>query len=107
MPCTMKNNVKKYSLETDVIVIGYGGAGAAAAIAAYDDGAEVLILEKMSEGGGHTRVSGGAIDLPNSREYVRFLEILSYDNTPRDILERYVDESLKTEDWVTQLGGKL
>ena len=42
--------------EADVVVIGYGGAGAAAAITAHDAGAEVLILEKMSHGGGNTAV---------------------------------------------------
>ena len=32
--------------EADVVVVGYGGAGAVTAIAAHDAGAEVLILEK-------------------------------------------------------------
>ena len=31
--------------EADVIVMGYGGAGAVAAISAHDAGARVLILE--------------------------------------------------------------
>ena len=34
------------TIETDVVCIGYGGAGAAAAITAHDNGAKVLILEK-------------------------------------------------------------
>jgi len=34
--------------EVDVVVVGYGGAGAAAAITAHDAGAKVLILERMS-----------------------------------------------------------
>ena len=40
--------------EVDVVVVGYGGAGAAAAIAAHDAGAKVLILEKGMKGGGST-----------------------------------------------------
>ncbi|MBI4321178.1 MAG: FAD-binding protein [Chloroflexi bacterium] len=33
--------------ETDVVVVGYGGAGAVAAISAHDSGASVLILERQ------------------------------------------------------------
>jgi hypothetical protein len=39
--------------------VGYGGAGAAAAITASDAGANVLILEKTGGGGGSTYFSGG------------------------------------------------
>ena len=44
----------------DVIVVGYGGAGATAAIAAHDAGARVLVLEKAAAGGGSTAESGGS-----------------------------------------------
>jgi succinate dehydrogenase/fumarate reductase flavoprotein subunit len=37
-------------LETDIVVIGFGGAGAAAAITARDSGADVIVLEKMRQG---------------------------------------------------------
>ncbi|MCG5031525.1 FAD-binding protein [Mesosutterella sp. OilRF-GAM-744-9] len=37
----------KWDRETDALVIGFGGAGACAAIAAHDSGARVLIVEKM------------------------------------------------------------
>ena len=45
----------------DVVVIGMGAAGCAAALAAHDAGASVLVLEKTdaTEAGGNTRVSGG------------------------------------------------
>ena len=44
----------------DVIVCGFGGAGACAAIEAHDAGARVLVLERF-DGGGATRRSGGVI----------------------------------------------
>lgn len=46
----------------DVVVGGMGAAGSAAALAAHEDGARVLVLEKSgcSDAGGATRVSGGA-----------------------------------------------
>lgn len=52
---------KKWNVSTDVIVIGFGGAGAAAAIEAHDAGAKVLILEKMPMAGGSTALSGGIV----------------------------------------------
>ena len=35
--------------EADIVVVGYGGAGAACAIAAADHGASVIVLEKQPE----------------------------------------------------------
>lgn len=35
-----------WDYETDVLVIGYGGAGQWAGLIAYDEGAEVMFLEK-------------------------------------------------------------
>ncbi len=54
----------KWDVTTDVLVIGYGGAGATAAIAAKDKGAKVLVVEKMPEMGGNTRASGGGFIIP-------------------------------------------
>src|SRR5690606_21421494 len=45
--------VGKAQYEADVVVIGFGGAGACAAIEAHDAGAEVLLLEKQSEENHH------------------------------------------------------
>lgn len=46
---------------TDVAVIGSGFAGLAAAIEAYNAGASVIILEKMSAPGGNSIISDGGI----------------------------------------------
>lgn len=51
----------KWDYETDTVIVGYGGAGAAAAIEAHDNGAAVLIIEKASVAGGSTAISGGII----------------------------------------------
>ena len=50
--------------ETDVIVIGAGAAGLAAAVAARDMGLEVVVLEKESRFGGTSALSGAAIWIP-------------------------------------------
>ncbi len=51
----------------DVVVLGYGGAGATTAIAAADAGANVLIVERQPEGKvrSNTRMSGGYIHSPD------------------------------------------
>lgn len=59
----------------DVVVVGYGFAGGAAAIAAHDAGSRVLIVEKMSIPGGISICSGGglrvATDAQRAFEYLR------------------------------------
>lgn len=58
----------KWDREVDVVVVGYGGAGAAAAIGAHNKGAKVLVLEKMTHGGGNTAVSGGGFIIPEDAQ---------------------------------------
>lgn len=50
--------------EVDVLVIGAGAGGMAAALAAQAQGASVLIVEKTDRIGGSTAVSGGAVWAP-------------------------------------------
>jgi succinate dehydrogenase/fumarate reductase flavoprotein subunit len=52
--------------ETDVVVLGSGGAGLAAAIVAHDEGARVVVLEKGQLIGGTTATSGGILWVPNN-----------------------------------------
>ena len=44
-------------LSTEVVICGYGGAGASAALEARRAGADVLVLERASGGGGATAMS--------------------------------------------------
>ncbi|MDO8491076.1 MAG: FAD-binding protein, partial [Dehalococcoidia bacterium] len=58
---------RKWDLAADVVVVGFGGAGGAAAISAHDVGAQVLILEKQAADGHltSTAMSGGIIMCPS------------------------------------------
>ncbi len=47
--------------DVDVIVVGSGGCGLAASLAAGDAGASVVVLEKMDTARGNTYVSTGSI----------------------------------------------
>lgn len=51
---------QRWDDETDVLVVGFGGAGACAAIEAADNGSEVLALDRF-DGGGATAISGGVV----------------------------------------------
>ena len=48
---------QRWDREGDVVIAGYGGAGASAAITAHDAGAKVIIVESLDEGGGNTLIS--------------------------------------------------
>lgn len=49
--------ISGFYLSTDVVICGYGGAGASAALEAHRAGANVLVLERASGGGGATAMS--------------------------------------------------
>ncbi len=50
------------TLTADVVVIGAGGAGMAAAVTANQAGKTVIVIEKASKMGGNTILSGGALN---------------------------------------------
>src|SRR3954452_20629450 len=52
--------------EVDVVVVGAGGAGMAAALAAAHRGLETLLVEKSSYFGGSTARSGGGVWIPGN-----------------------------------------
>lgn len=49
-------------LEADVVVIGAGGAGMAAAVTASQEGKNVIVIEKTGNMGGNTALAGGALN---------------------------------------------
>ncbi|MEV4177488.1 FAD-dependent oxidoreductase [Nonomuraea sp. NPDC049709] len=71
----------------DVLVAGSGAAGLSAAIAAADDGLDVLVVESTSKWGGTTSVSGGGLWMPANPLMLR-------DGVPDSAEEalRYMDE---------------
>ncbi len=54
-------STSSHEMETDVLVIGGGGTGLAAAVSAAEEGAKVIVAEKCSSPGGTTGLSVGSI----------------------------------------------
>ena len=105
--------------QADVVVIGAGGAGMAAAIQAADDGATVVVLEKMNYAGGNTvRSEGGmnaagtvfqaAMGIEDSPEVMIEDTMVGGKNLSDPELVRFMAEnSAATVDWLTGLGMDL
>jgi succinate dehydrogenase/fumarate reductase flavoprotein subunit len=92
----------------DVVVCGFGGAGAAAAIEAHDRGARVLVVEKADEAGGSTQESGGSVaTIVDRAGAVEHYLALTEGRTPRAVVEAYVAGVLELEGWLADNGGSL
>jgi succinate dehydrogenase/fumarate reductase flavoprotein subunit len=95
-----------WDFETDVVVIGYGGAGASAAIIAKDEGADVIILEKVpTEGGGTTRMCMGstwwAADVERAANH---LVALSFGTVPHDVALAEAQQTVIMKQWLEGMG---
>jgi 3-oxosteroid 1-dehydrogenase len=62
----IRNIPAKWDLETDVIAVGSGGGGLAAAITAHDYGAGTVVLERSEQVGGVTAYSMGEVWIPGN-----------------------------------------
>ena len=90
----------RQEIELDVVVIGYGCAGAVAAMEAHDRGSRVILLEKMAKGGGATFISNGGIFVPTAMEFSEYLYRLCAGTTERDLIETFVRDAMKIEDYI-------
>lgn len=107
---------EKWDAEADVIVVGFGGAGAAAALEAAQQGASVLTLDRF-HGGGSTAASGGIIYAGGGTPYQK---AAGYDDSPEEMykflkqevggavsdetLRRFCEESSAMITWLEKAG---
>lgn len=104
-----------WDAEADVVVVGFGGAGAAAALEAREAGAQVVLIDRFG-GGGTTAYSGGVLyaggtrfqraagiddDTDNLRAY---LEMEVGDAVRSATLRRFCDGSAADVDWLVGHG---
>jgi 3-oxo-5alpha-steroid 4-dehydrogenase len=87
-------DVEAWHETVDVLVVGYGGAGACAAIEAARAGASTLVLERASGGGGTTALAGGVLYLGGG---TRVQKACGIDDSPEEML-RYLTASTPDPD---------
>lgn len=103
----------------DVIVVGFGAAGACAAIAAAEGGARVLVVDRAL-GGGASALSGGIVYAGGGTPHQR---AAGYDDDPQnmynylhqevngiiddDTLRRFCDESVDRLAWLEKHGAQF
>lgn len=118
-PCTPVDarEIGSWFAETDVLVIGYGGAGACAALEAHAHGAKVTILEVASAGGGTTALSGGQIYLGGGTPIQKacgfsdgcadmeaYVRLAAGANADLEKIRVYCESSLEHFDWLVAQG---
>lgn len=96
--------------EYDVVVLGFGGAGANAAVAAYENGARVLLAEKAPEGleGGNTQAAGQAVmatdDPDQLYDYIKNMNG-RFQNWDGDAVRAFCEGCAGNFDWMTKVLG--
>jgi 3-oxo-5alpha-steroid 4-dehydrogenase len=110
-------DVAHWDDEADVLVVGYGCAGAAAGWEAAGAGAEVLVLERFSGPGGTSALSGGEVYLGGGTSVQKacgfedspeamaiFLRTALGPGVDEDKLQAYVAGSVDHFTWLADLG---
>ena len=95
--------------ETDVLIIGGGGAGTSAAIEAHEAGADVMIVTKLRMGDANTMMAEGGIqaaDKPNDSPAIHFVDAFGGGHFAArpELLRRLVMEAPDAIKWLNDLG---
>ncbi|MEQ1438912.1 FAD-binding protein [Fontimonas sp. SYSU GA230001] len=106
----------RWDARCDVLVVGFGAAGAAAAITAKEGGAHVVIADRF-EGGGATTKSGGVVyaggGTPHQRNagyedtpdaMFRYLRQETGDAVSEPTLRRFCEDSRGLIEWLESIG---
>jgi 3-oxo-5alpha-steroid 4-dehydrogenase len=110
-------DVPQWDDEADVLVVGFGCAGASAAWEAATAGADVLVLERASGSGGTSALSGGELYLgggtnvqtacgieDDPTEMAAFLRAALGPGVDEEKLTAYCEGSVEHCSWLEQLG---
>ena len=110
------SDVETWSDDADVVVVGFGIAGACAALEAARAGASVVLLERAAEYGGTSSMSGGHFYLgggtavqratgieDSPEEMFKYLMAVSLDPDEAKI-RAFCEDSVEHFDWIEALG---
>ena len=111
-----KTDGEAWDDEADVVVVGFGGAGACAALEANTNGARVLVLDRF-HGGGATAISGGVFYAgggthiqseagvtDDADEMFRYLSLEVQGVVSEETLRDFCDKSVDNLTWLEQHG---
>ena len=103
---------RPWDATSDVVVVGFGAAGACAAIEAADAGAEVLVLDRFN-GGGASAISGGVVYAgggtaeqqragisDDAEQMYSYLRLETAGAVREETLRRFCDESVGMIEWL-------
>ena len=98
--------------EADLIVVGYGGAGALATIAGLYEGASVITLEKSSErDGGSTAASGGHVHTCVGVDVDEWYETYVHGSfgagADEQTIRGYMEHCNETPEWLDKYGIEM
>lgn len=114
-------NVSEWHLETDVAIVGFGGAGACAAIEAADAGADVIIFEVSAASGGSTALSSAEVYMggnggtsvqqacgyeDTTEDMFNFLMAAQGELADEDKIRMYCENSVDHFNWLVKMGAK-
>jgi succinate dehydrogenase/fumarate reductase flavoprotein subunit len=102
-------DLDQIDFDTDVLIIGAGGAGSAAALLAREQGAKVLMVTKLRHGDANTMMAQGGIqaaDKPTDNPVIHYLDVMGgghFANDP-DLVEALVRDAPEVIAWLESLG---
>ena len=103
--------------QADVIILGCGASGMAAALAAHEAGASVLLVERFDKVGGTAAISGGVIWVPNNPrqraagmkdsrdEALAYFRSLDHGDLVDETLEAFIDKGPEALTFLEEAGA--
>jgi succinate dehydrogenase/fumarate reductase flavoprotein subunit len=104
-----KVDLSKPDYETDVLIIGGGGAGASAAIEANDAGVKAMIVTKLRIGDANTMMAEGGIqaaDKPNDSPAIHYVDAFGGGHfaAKPELVAKLVTKAPECIQWLNKLG---
>ena len=107
-------------LEADVVIVGAGGAGLTAAVRATQEGAKVLVLEKMPMVGGNSLKASGGMNCAGTKfqeaqgitdsgveEFIEDTMNGGHQLNDPDLVRTMAENSSDAVDWLESIGAPL
>jgi fumarate reductase flavoprotein subunit len=99
-----KKNSEVVTMDTDVLVVGMGGSGTAAALSAAENGASVLAIDKAGKWGGTSAITSGpmAINVPSQvkAEIPEWTDPVTKEVITKPAGQKLIDAEALYKDWV-------